>query len=691
MRRFGPVLALAFALALPGNAAADVAPLGHACSKDNGVRFCPTSDLSQRVKTFDGVPLDVDVTLPSTGAGPFPTIVMLHGWGGSKTDFEASKVSSTLNDYTNLDLAHRGYAVVTYSARGFGQSCGAPASRTPDCLKGWIHLADQRYEARDTQTLLGMLVDEGIAKPDALGVTGVSYGGGQSVMLAFLKDRVRNADGSFSRWKSPKGTPLHIAAAYPRWPWSDLVYSLQPNGRFLDFRSPAPLDSQRPIGVTKQSYVEGLYALGLTTGFYAPPGADSQADLTSWHVRVMQGEPEDDSARAIAKQIATYHQGFGLSGIPAPLLIENGWTDGLFPAIEALRVYNHVRELDPRARVALQLGDLGHQRGSNKDNVDKYFFREAGRFFDAYLKRSGSAPAAGSVTAFTQTCPRAAPGGGPYKAASWRAIHPGAVRFGTAAAQTVSSSGGNPSTAAAMDPIAGGGDACASVDAEHAAGTAVYLAPKSRGSPLLGLPTVSAQIKTSGAGGQLDARLWDVAPDGTQTLVSRGPYRLSDNQSGALTFQLYGNAWRFESGHTPKLELLGRDAPFMRASNDPFSVEVKNVKVELPTLEAPNGAQIVRPLLGRPVLSRLRVSVRPRRAKVGRRTRFRFKVTGLVAGRRVPIAGARVAFAHKRARTNSRGRAKIVARLRSKRLYRARASRSGFLSGKTRVRARRVR
>src|SRR5207249_6054927 len=111
-------------------------------------------------------------------------------------------------------------------------------------------------------------------------------------------------------------------------------------------------------GVTKESYVEGLYALGLTTGFYAPPGADSQADLTSWHVRVMQGEPEDNSARAIAKQIATYHQGFGLSGIPAPLLIENGWTDDLFPAIEALRVYNHVRELDPRARVALQLGAL---------------------------------------------------------------------------------------------------------------------------------------------------------------------------------------------------------------------------------------------------------------------------------------------------------------------------------------------
>jgi predicted esterase len=53
------------------------------------VRFCPTETLSQRVASFDGVPLDVDVTLPASGTGPFPTIVMLHGWGGSKTSFES--------------------------------------------------------------------------------------------------------------------------------------------------------------------------------------------------------------------------------------------------------------------------------------------------------------------------------------------------------------------------------------------------------------------------------------------------------------------------------------------------------------------------------------------------------------------------------------------------------------------------
>jgi hypothetical protein len=43
-----------------------------------------------------------------------------------------------------------------------------------------------RYEARDTQYLLGLLVDEGIASPTAPGVTGME--------LAFLRKRIRLPD-----------------------------------------------------------------------------------------------------------------------------------------------------------------------------------------------------------------------------------------------------------------------------------------------------------------------------------------------------------------------------------------------------------------------------------------------------------------------------------------------------------------
>ena len=583
------LLALAiFTLALlPASAAAaPPTPFGHACAPKDGVRFCPTTGLADRVASFDGVPLDVDVTLPPSGDGPFPTIVMLHGYGGSKTDYETEQ-SSTTYHWNAEYFAKRGYAVVNTTARGFGQSCGAPVSRTPDCAQGWLHLADQRFEARDTQTLLGLLADQGIAKPGALGVTGISYGGGQSLELAYLRDRIRRADGSFAPWKSPKGTPLAIAAAYPRWPWSDLVNSLLPNGRFLDYRVSGPTESRVPIGVSIQSYTTALYGLGSATGYYSPPGLDPGADLTTWNAKIQAGEPYGADARAIADEIHDHHQGYGLSGTPAPLLLLGGWTDDLFPPAETLRVYNALRAANPAARVSLQLGDLGHARGSNKANADHAFNDAGSAFFDAYLRGTGSPPPPGRVTAFTQTCPQAAPAGGPFGAASWPALHPGAVLFGAGAAQTVSSSGGNPATSQAYDPISGGGDACHSSAKETAPGTAYYDAPAAAGYTLLGRPTISATIATSGANGQLAARLWDVAPGGSQVLVTRGIYRLLDNQSGKITFQLNGNGYRFEKGHVPRLELLGRDSPYYRASNGSFSVAVSKLQVVLPVAERP--------------------------------------------------------------------------------------------------------
>jgi predicted acyl esterase len=198
-------------------AAAAPAPFGHACLAQNGVRFCPTVDLASRVPSFDGTPLDVDVTLPETGEGPFPAIVMLHGFGGSKTSFESATAAgpkpeeagsgSTIYRYNNDFYARRGYAVVNYTARGFGNSCGGGSAgdHSGACGAGYIRLADSRYEARDTQYLLGLLADEGVISPRRIGVTGISYGGGQSMELAFLADKIRRPDGTLAPWRSPDG------------------------------------------------------------------------------------------------------------------------------------------------------------------------------------------------------------------------------------------------------------------------------------------------------------------------------------------------------------------------------------------------------------------------------------------------------------------------------------------------------
>jgi len=77
-------------------------------------------------------------------------------------------------------------------------------------------------------------------------------------------------------------------------------------------------------------------------------------------------------------------------------------------------------------------------------------------------------------------------------------------------------------------------------------------------------------------------------------------------------------------------------------------------------------------------LPRLRLSVRPRRTRVGKLTRFRFKSTVTRHGRRRPLRGVRIRFAGRRLRTNRRGRASVVVRFRSPGHYRVRATKRGY-------------
>src|SRR3954469_14349452 len=241
------VAMLLVALTCCGSAAAAPTPLGLTqCGPAGGVYQC-----SGLVKTWDGVPLDTTVTLPSADAArPLPLIADIHGFGNSKWEYlDPASEAYTGSAYT---WAKAGYAVLTYTARGLWGSCGTPDARLAggaDCARGWIHLADVRYEARDTQELIGRLVDDGTADGSRIGVTGDSYGGGQSLELAALRNRVMLQDGRLVPWRSPKGVPLSIAAAAPVIPWSDLMYAIAPNGRTLTYAIAPQNAPFQPVGV----------------------------------------------------------------------------------------------------------------------------------------------------------------------------------------------------------------------------------------------------------------------------------------------------------------------------------------------------------------------------------------------------------------------------------------------------------
>ncbi|HEX5008499.1 MAG TPA: hypothetical protein VFV70_15400, partial [Hyphomonadaceae bacterium] len=194
-------------------------------------------------------------------------------------------------------------------------------------------------------------------------------------------------------------------------------------------------------------------------------------------------------------------------------------------------------------------------------------------------------------TALTQTCPKEAPSGGPYSAATWAALHPGVVKFSSQAAQTILSTGGNPAASLAFDPVYGGLSCTPAPATDEGAGVATYRLPTPTGSgyTLLGSPSVTADVSVTGEHAYIAARLVDIDPaTNTKTLVSRGAYRIDPRApNGRRTFQLYANGWHFAPGHFPQLELLGRDAPFLRPSNGTFSITVSNLDLQLPVHEVP--------------------------------------------------------------------------------------------------------
>jgi dienelactone hydrolase len=573
-------------------------------TQSDGTRVCHGTYSSSggsdlRLASFDGQPLAVYVTLPPAPDGPYPLIIQSHGWGVPPSGPGDTQYYGPTADA----WAQQGYAVLQIVARGFGDSCGTPQSRAADpvgCQNGYIRLDDERYEAHDAQFAAGLLVDEGVADPNRIGATGESYGGGVSLELATLKDRVMNADGTLSPWMSPAGVPLHIAAAAPVIPWSDLTYSLMPNGRTLDYGVPRAGDDLAPIGVEKQSFVTGLYADGSSNGYYAPPQTNSQADLATWYAALNAGEPYDGNPEdeAIATQIAQYHSPFyvlaGAYGYPreapAPLLIANGFTDDLFPVDEALRYYNLEQSLYPSDPVSLFDGDFGHMRAQNKPGDEALLSSAIQSLFAYYLTGSGSQPQP-SATATIETCPAGAPSGGPYTAASWDGLHPGEVDYASGPAQTISSAAGNATISRAIDPIAGDG-ACATVSsADQGAGVASYRLPAVTGNgyTLLGSPTVIADLNVTGQFAFIASRLWDVDPSsGSETLVARGVYRIdSSAPDGLQVFQLHPGAWHFAGGHIPKLELLGHDSPYARSANGAFSIAVSDLQLRLPVHEMP--------------------------------------------------------------------------------------------------------
>ncbi|MBN8866718.1 MAG: acetylxylan esterase [Solirubrobacterales bacterium] len=630
----------------PGQTAGNLAPT---------VTPALPSDDRATVESFDGVPIDVNVAFPDEsefGPGPYPLVMEFHGYGGQRFNFKEIQ-----------HYLQKGYAVYTQTNRGFHQSCGKPAaiSADSDCAtKGYIHLDDTRFEVRDAQSIVGELVDEGLVKPDVASQGG-SYGGGMSMALAALKDRIMLPNGSYAAWTSPEGTPMSIAVSAPTIPWTDLAYALNPNGNDLDYIKDSPYYG--PFGVMKQSYVSALYLGGQINGAYAPIGQDPEADITGWKALMDNGEPFDQTAaQNMLDQITKYHSSYYIDHgqAPAPLLISSGFTDDLFPAGEALRFYNRTRAEYPNSPIGLFFGSFGHPRGQNKAAVSSARQDLEDQWFDYYMKNAGSQPAS-NVTTYTQVCPNSDSDAGPFVTGNWVDQAPGEVTVKDTAAQTVAVDGGDRANGTLYSPNPAGllpppnGQACAEGTGAKETGTANYEtdpAPAA-GYTMMGSPTVIAKITQAGDESTLAFRLVDVSPDGaTKTLVARTAYRSPGD--GLQIIQLNANGWTVKQGHRLRLEILPFDGGaakaadgtfnnYSRPSNNQQPTTIEDLELRIPVQEQPGAlGGLVKAPAKRVLPDRPGATLAPGNEAIGSQTLAEYrKATYPVIGK-IAVVGATV-------------------------------------------------
>ena len=552
---------------------------------------------------WDGTPIDVSVAFPvATGAdNNYPVVGIYHGWGGTKILPSSAAAQRWLT---------KGYAVFSISDRGWGSSCGGASTKlkAPPCELGYIHLMSRAYEVRDVQTLLGKLADEGVINPQAIGATGGSYGGGMSLQLGALKDRVELTNHELIPWESPGGKPMKIAATAPEFPWTDLAQSLQPNGSTLDYVADStysgPLKDHR-FGIEKNNWNGSLFLAGSLLGYLSPESNnDPEANIRAWHTFNLTGGPYDGKPLAVQQEVQLpYHSPYyaNLSEPPAPALMENGWNDDLFPVDETVKYYNKVRATYPNQAMQLFYLDLGHSprsaNGASATSAGDVAKLTAAQntWFGYYLKGEGAEPAEakGGVRTITasRACPLTAAGSGVEHAASnWASLAPGEVRFSSAAEQTILAPGTNPANAFTS------ADACTTQSSAPNASAATYslgAAPAS-GFTIDGASTVIAEFSTLGPNDQVIARLYDENVSAkTEQLIGRQTYRPLNVGEGFTkqTFQLHPNSWKVPSGHVVKLELLVKDSTYALNNTSPHSVQVKNLELRVPTTDAPGSAE----------------------------------------------------------------------------------------------------
>ena len=349
----------------------------------------PVTARTLRIAVTDGPRHDQHVSLDATfftppGPGRVPAILLAHGFGETK---DAVRPEAE-------QLARAGFAVLTWSARGFGRSTGQVALDAPD------------YEVSDVEQLVSWLARQPRVRLDGpgdprVGITGASYGGALALLAAAYDHR--------------------IDAIVPQTTWYNLATALFPNAA-----SGAGVPAGPAGGVFKKQWAGLLFTQG-TAGFGAAPASGSGARAAAvsaapifealcgrflpavcamYQQVATAGRPTPQAISLLERSSPSSVAG----RIDAPTLLIQGESDSLFGLDQANANYQAIRRNGAPVDMVWFAGghDGGNQETSQVNQLTEQWFERWLKPARGPVRAAQPAPVAGG--GFAPTSPRSVPG-----------------------------------------------------------------------------------------------------------------------------------------------------------------------------------------------------------------------------------------------------------------------------------------
>ncbi|MFI0111983.1 alpha/beta fold hydrolase [Streptomyces globisporus] len=463
----------------------------------------PAVQREDRILRMDGVPIDTSY-FHAKGSGKRPAVLIGHGFGGSKNDVRAQAEK----------LAADGYAVLTWSARGFGKSGGE------------ISLNDPDHEVKDVSRLIDWLATRPEVELDKkgdprVGLTGASYGGAVSLLAAGHDERVDA-----------------IAPVITYWNLADALF---------------------PDGVFKKLWA-GIF---ITTG----GGCERfEKQLCEMYERVaVSGKPDAEAVKLLTERSPSAVA----DRIKVPSLLLQGQSDSLFPLGQADAMQKAISANG--APVSVDWISGGHDGGDSETGRVE---GRVGDWFDRYLKED-TGTATGPAFRVTRTGGVDSTDGAALLRGASSDTYPGLrsggrdIALGGGTKTFRNPAGAAPPAISAVPGVGGGLAQLSSL------GVGLSLdfpgqfgrfesAPLDTSVRITGTPTVTVNVKADGdRDAVLFGKVYDVSPDGRQQVLPHqlvAPYRITPDQQGKpVELALPAVDHEFDSGHRLRLVFSATD------------------------------------------------------------------------------------------------------------------------------------